>query len=232
VVIGIIAVLIAILLPVLGRAKEAANRTRCLANHRQLVAAWNFYADDNRGFLVRSVPAYAKNTLHPEITWIGLGLDESAMINGGLWKYLRTPKVYHCPSDADDHLVSYSINCYLRGSQSSLPIHRRKQIHRPSEIFAFIDHNDLADKKTGMYNCWGFAIQSVPANSWDSYPGWWHSAGACISFVDGHAEYWRWDVAHTLRHDMNDPDASKDLRDLRRLQAVRGQWIPPTPPSP
>jgi prepilin-type N-terminal cleavage/methylation domain-containing protein len=47
VVIGIIAVLISILLPSLGRAREAANRTKCLANLRTLGQAMRMYALEN-----------------------------------------------------------------------------------------------------------------------------------------------------------------------------------------
>jgi prepilin-type N-terminal cleavage/methylation domain-containing protein len=49
VVIGIICVLIAMLLPALGSAREAAKRTACLNNLRQIYTALNVYAMDNRG---------------------------------------------------------------------------------------------------------------------------------------------------------------------------------------
>jgi prepilin-type N-terminal cleavage/methylation domain-containing protein len=49
VVIGIIALLIAILLPTLARARESASRARCLSNNRQLVAACLLYSNDNAG---------------------------------------------------------------------------------------------------------------------------------------------------------------------------------------
>ncbi len=52
VVIAIIAILMAILFPVLRRAKEQGKRTVCLANLKQLTAAWNLYADDYDGKIV------------------------------------------------------------------------------------------------------------------------------------------------------------------------------------
>ncbi|MCC6320498.1 MAG: prepilin-type N-terminal cleavage/methylation domain-containing protein [Phycisphaerales bacterium] len=48
VVIAIIALLIAILLPALGKAREASKRTACLSNVRQVSLAMNFYAKDNK----------------------------------------------------------------------------------------------------------------------------------------------------------------------------------------
>jgi prepilin-type N-terminal cleavage/methylation domain-containing protein len=49
VVIGIIAVLIGILLPVLGKAREAGRDTVCKSNQRQLVISMTMYADDYKG---------------------------------------------------------------------------------------------------------------------------------------------------------------------------------------
>lgn len=49
VVIGIIAILIAILLPALGKAKQQANVTACLSNQKQLLTALLMYVNDNKG---------------------------------------------------------------------------------------------------------------------------------------------------------------------------------------
>src|SRR2546425_1054448 len=57
VVIGIIALLIAILLPALNRARESARRIQCLSNLRQLCVATMAYTTDNKG----SMPGRAGN---------------------------------------------------------------------------------------------------------------------------------------------------------------------------
>jgi len=49
VVIGIIALLISMLLPVLGKVKEAANSVKCMAQQKQIMAAWMMYVGDNKG---------------------------------------------------------------------------------------------------------------------------------------------------------------------------------------
>jgi prepilin-type N-terminal cleavage/methylation domain-containing protein/prepilin-type processing-associated H-X9-DG protein len=51
VVIGIIALLIAILLPVLGRAREAGNRVKCLSNLRNMVQAAYLHAQEHQGYM-------------------------------------------------------------------------------------------------------------------------------------------------------------------------------------
>src|SRR2546430_772387 len=48
VVIGIIAVLISVLLPALGKAREASNKTKCLSNLRQIGMAIQMYANANK----------------------------------------------------------------------------------------------------------------------------------------------------------------------------------------
>src|SRR4051812_45472052 len=69
VVIAIIAVLIAMLLPALGAAREQANSAKCLSNLRQIGQAMRMYAVDNSGWgvpgFIRKNPAGGRG----EETW-------------------------------------------------------------------------------------------------------------------------------------------------------------------
>jgi prepilin-type N-terminal cleavage/methylation domain-containing protein/prepilin-type processing-associated H-X9-DG protein len=107
VVIAVIAILAALLLPVLARAKEEGRCANCKSNLRQLTLCWEMYADDNHGVL-------APNNW---IDYIGIGggfnqnvswcngdartdTTTSNLETGLLFPYNRSTGIYHCPSDA------------------------------------------------------------------------------------------------------------------------------------
>jgi prepilin-type N-terminal cleavage/methylation domain-containing protein/prepilin-type processing-associated H-X9-DG protein len=81
VVIGIIAVLVSVLLPTLGRAKESANSITCASNLRQLALATTIYTHENRGYFP---PGY---DFRDKTYW-----------PVRLQKYVKSTEVYICPS--------------------------------------------------------------------------------------------------------------------------------------
>src|SRR5687768_16267178 len=83
VVIGIIAVLVRVLLPTLGRAREQAKSTQCLSNMRQLGLAFVMYANDNKGLL----PASARGSNGVPEDWIHFRLTDN-LDRSAIGKYL------------------------------------------------------------------------------------------------------------------------------------------------
>lgn len=103
--IGIIAVLIGILLPVLGKAREQAATAKCLANLKQIGAAIQMYANDNKGVLV---PGWIDDA---GAATAGMESYATILVN---MKYLPAPSqpdfnaqtsvgesVFRCPSGTD-----------------------------------------------------------------------------------------------------------------------------------
>jgi prepilin-type N-terminal cleavage/methylation domain-containing protein/prepilin-type processing-associated H-X9-DG protein len=109
VVIGIIAILISLLLPTLGRAREQAQMIRCGANLKQIGAAYYSYAAQNRGKLPRSI---VRNTVNAGINWpfgnftdtnnasdrdaagVWLGYGPVALVRSRL---VINPLIFYCP---------------------------------------------------------------------------------------------------------------------------------------
>ncbi len=96
VVIAIIAVLAALLLPVLARAKQKGQQAACVNNLRQQTLAVFMYADDNGDIL----PPVAYDDIDGnEVDWPAL-LDP----------YLKSPKTHLCPNDQVSKVNSYGLN--------------------------------------------------------------------------------------------------------------------------
>ena len=109
VVIAIIAILAALLLPALAKAKAKAQRIYCVSNLKQVALAGKLYADDFAGKIVSAYPTYNGFTN----TWCGGnaqanggagsyvygGSDPMGIQIGMLWPYTKALGIYHCPAD-------------------------------------------------------------------------------------------------------------------------------------
>ena len=81
VVIGIIAVLISILLPSLNKAREAAKRTQCLSNLRQIAVFLNMYANANNDYIPLGWTGFNLKVNDPDIHF-GPDLQTYVMVYG------------------------------------------------------------------------------------------------------------------------------------------------------
>jgi prepilin-type N-terminal cleavage/methylation domain-containing protein/prepilin-type processing-associated H-X9-DG protein len=140
VVIGIISVLIAMLLPALNKAREAAKTVACLSNMRQVTQAIMMYADDNKGYLP---PTYLYGQPDPtkaQIVW-------PALVGAREYGYIKNPDVFICPDRTNMGLQAKA----TQGMHDSI-----KQTSSQSA-------------RTGMYNS-GWVYVSYAANQFGAMP--------------------------------------------------------------
>ena len=100
VVIGVIAILIAMLLPALQKARQSALNIQCLSNLRQIGAATAMYATEWKGFYPiqdRGRPYAGRRTGYDRMLWRYLGgkTDDSGLL-------LKPLGVWQCPFDLTD----------------------------------------------------------------------------------------------------------------------------------
>lgn len=172
VVIAIIAILAAMLLPALTRAKCKAKGITCLNNHRNLSMAWRLYTDDNRDVLIYASGTNANDHLS---TWMSGNLDFSSnpsnwdpnqdIYKSPLWPYFKSLTILKCPEDTSYVVVNGTnaprvrtmvMNLYLGGFGGTAGIWDDRQWKLylrasdlniqpgPARIFVFTDEREDA----------------------------------------------------------------------------------------
>lgn len=240
VVIAIIAILAAMLLPSLAKAKGKAHTIECLSNLKQLQICWNLYSHDNddvmppNNFVYFYSPGSTNEGSLGEdgMTWCrGLAPKDTNEINGStslLWQYNESAKIYHCPADrstVDDHPdvirkrsynISNSANC-----QKADHFRKYGEVRSPANLFVLIDTHEetIWDSTFGV-----LALGDFWENYWLDVPADRHQQGANLSFADGHAERWKWKAPKNGLIVGEHTAGAEDLKDLRRLQMhIKGQ---------
>jgi len=102
VVIAIIAILAAMLLPALSKAKSRAQTTSCFNNLKQLGICWHSYAHDNNDVLAPNNSVVAAPPVPPLLQGASWALADPAkqMVQEGLlFDYNRSLDIYRCPAD-------------------------------------------------------------------------------------------------------------------------------------
>lgn len=235
VVIAIIAILAALLLPALGKAKSKAQGIMCMNNTRQLMLGWLLYADENQDRMV-SNPGWVTGimTWGPESdnTNTAKLLDPQQSL---IATYVRSVGVFKCPADIfmsprnpGRRVRSLSMNAALGGN----PVLANQLPGR--EYFAAKKLSDLStpgpsltwvtlDEHPDSINDGTFHVISglTPATArWRDLPASYHNGACNFSFADGHSEIKKWLDATTVQ-----PVQFKDFEGLRVRASPDYDWI-------
>jgi prepilin-type N-terminal cleavage/methylation domain-containing protein/prepilin-type processing-associated H-X9-DG protein len=222
VVIAIIAILAALLLPALVKAKTKAQGIMCLNNNKQLMLAWRMYGEEQNDRLVAAmnIPWQPFRT-----NWFTGGLNYNAgnpsnydinqdMVNSPLWPYCgKSRGIFKCP--ADMAMVD-------NGSGVKVP---RVRSNSMSQVFGTGEWLDYSIPTSGQQTVWRIydklSAIARPAQTWvlmdehpDSindaalavsctqadttgakiidFPANYHNGACGIAFSDGHAEMHKW----------------------------------------
>jgi len=207
VVIGIIALLIAVLLPALNRARQQANQVACLSNLRQLDMALLMYANNNRDRF--PAPAWIED---PEVDdwiyWQERPAKPRDLQQGAIVPYLGrpfNPRVYRCPSDdVDSHLklgecayrYSYTVNeliCNHFNRLAHKPVITLGQVLHSSQKMLIIDEDAevIDDGDWAPYAGAAFS-RNLLSNRHDRRTEATQNLSAGrgnVAFADGHADF-------------------------------------------
>ena len=176
VVIAILAILAAMLLPALGRAKAVAKQIFCVGNMRQISSGAMCYVNDYNGYIV---PWYQN--------WDGNSNFWFLMLDVG--NPSATQSMYTCPSYTKPktygYYNTYSINYYL---SPRAPLYKYLQINSPSNSIWFSEGAMITDDGGGMNICYFFATTAAVGNNSSKGLNYIHSAQANTLYFDGHVE--------------------------------------------
>jgi prepilin-type N-terminal cleavage/methylation domain-containing protein len=210
VVIAIIAILAALLLPALGKAKVKAQGISCMSNTKQVALGWILHNTDNNGELMTGMPVAGS------MDWFGTAdnTNLSLLINvdtvgatSPMANYIRSAGVWKCPADRyqspanpGPRVRSLALNGFVTGAGAGMPgtypngrtyfsAKKDADLLRPSDVFVALDeHPDSINDARYMFDP-GMAPNVF---TWRDLPGSSHAGAGGLSFADGHSEIKKW----------------------------------------
>jgi len=228
VVIAIIAILAAMLLPALGRARQKAQGVHCMNNGKQLAIGWYMYAGDNADKLVYNRDGGNVGLSLADAAWVAgwLTLDAERMNNTAntnveylvdnqkypygafLGPYIKAFGAFKCPADkalvtiAGQRMMrvrSYSMNGFVGEKARSWVSPSAYNVYgKLTQIKRPTMVFVTLDEREDSINDGWFATNPDQRFNLIDYPAGYHGMAAGFSFADGHSEIKRWRDARTV----------------------------------
>lgn len=241
VVIAILAILAALLLPALSKAKSKAQGVVCLNNQRQLILGWTLYAQDNREWLVPNNPTQMSagnngSGYGPLKDWLpswALGNVRYGSVDStnldyivgarpdSLSSYLSTAGIFKCPSDRSTAQLPNATRApRTRSFSMNYFIGTRYQNQNAFVAFKFSDFNQgprpeylvfLDTHADSLRDCTFVMSWDLSRWLWSTLPASRHGSSGTLSYHDGHVEMHRWADSSTREPEIGAFSRGKDL---------------------
>jgi prepilin-type N-terminal cleavage/methylation domain-containing protein/prepilin-type processing-associated H-X9-DG protein len=222
--IAIIAILAALLLPALSKAKARATAIQCQSNLKQLQLGWQLYADDNSDFIPGNnwwMEAGSNGCVRGPFNWM-TGWEDATLADNpdntntdlfldakwsALGQYTKVAAIYHCPAsraDAKEGNGSFplartvSMNGWMGYTNRPDPYGGFKYFKKTTDL-AKLSPTDafvFADERDDSVDDGFFGVSMVNDVMVEIAANY-HGGSGPLTFADGHAEIHRWQSPDT-----------------------------------
>ncbi|MBO4512009.1 MAG: DUF1559 domain-containing protein [Victivallales bacterium] len=194
VVIAIIAILAAMLLPALGKARDKAQAISCVNQMKQFGTASNMYVSDNKQIMPTWYGDHAMSWArysYVEAGVMGTTVGDSCGAKiGALYQYIGDINVFVCPTDEVDSTIAYALNPLFRhgndDSNEQLKTHKISSVKNASAVPSFLE-DCSSTHRYGMYHCrCKKADKKITPSGEGLESNRRHNGQLNITYVDGH----------------------------------------------